>query len=260
MRGIEDTLRAADYKLLLGNSDDDLAQEQLYMSTLRAEGIAGIVFFPVINKSLTVKHQRAMQQQVPLVAIDRAPIGLDVDTVKVTNIEGARAAVAHLTGLHHKRIALINGPAQLDVPSERRAGYEQALKAARLPIERDLIIHSDFHEAGGYAAMSELLNKRHPPSAVFVANNLMTLGALQVIYERGLRIPQDIALVCFDDMTWVRSFHPPLTAVAQPTYDIGSTAAHLLLDRLREPNRPVRHVVLQTTLMVRHSCGSLLTT
>lgn len=113
----------------------------------------------------------------------------------------------------------------------------------------------DFRQAGGHAAMLRLLNLRHPPTAVLVANNLMTLGALQAIHERTLHIPDDLAVVCFDDMPWATALWPPLTAIAQPALEIGRVAAEMLLTRLREPDRPVRTVSLATRVIVRASSG-----
>jgi len=109
---------------------------------------------------------------------------------------------------------------------------------------------------GGYAAMARFLDLAKPPRAVVVANNLMTLGALQAIHERGIRIPEELAVVCFDDMPWATSLRPPLTAVAQPVEELGRTGAQLLLERLKDPARLVRRVVLPTRLMVRASCGA----
>jgi DNA-binding LacI/PurR family transcriptional regulator len=123
-------------------------------------------------------------------------------------------------------------------------------------LEDSFIIHSDFRQQGGYEAMLGLLGLAKLPKAVVVANNLMTLGALQAIHERGLRIPEEMALVCFDDMPWATSLRPPLTAVAQPVEELGRTGAQVLLERLKDPKRLVRQVVLPTRLMVRASCGA----
>jgi LacI family transcriptional regulator/LacI family repressor for deo operon, udp, cdd, tsx, nupC, and nupG len=104
--------------------------------------------------------------------------------------------------------------------------------------------------------MQALLSLDRPPTAVFTASNLMTLGALQAIHERGLRIPKQIAVVGYDDLPWATSLQPPLTAVAQPARDVGVTAARLLLDRLAEPERPTRRIILDTHLVIRASCGA----
>ena len=253
LRGIEDVLQAADYMLLLGNSDENMAREQIYLTTLRAEGAAGIIFTPTSDEA--ADYLQILNVKAPLVAIDRAPRGLLIDTITVANSEGAHTAVRHLISLGHRRIGMIGGPAHLSTAYERLAGYEQALAEANLQVSPDLIQHADFRQAGGYNAMHSLLELHTPPAAVFVANNLMTLGAFQAINERGLRIPTDIAVVGFDDMPWALSLQPPLTAVAQPTYEMGVTAARLLLSRIQEPERSVRQVVLETRLMVRASCG-----
>jgi DNA-binding LacI/PurR family transcriptional regulator len=254
VRGIEDALQAADYTLLLGNSDGRAERERLYLDTLRAEGVAGILFVPSNNRpDAYVNLGRA---GIPLVAIDRSPVGLDVDLVTVTNEEGAHAAVAHLCGHGWRRIGMVGGPSHLNVARERERGYERALGEAGMPVDPDLVRRADFKEQGGYDAMRSLLDLADRPTAVFVANNLMAMGALHAIGDAGLRIPQDLGIVCFDDVPWGAWLLPPLTVVAQPAFELGSSAARILLDRLRDPNCPVRKVVLPTRLLVRASCGA----
>ncbi|MCX6551175.1 MAG: LacI family DNA-binding transcriptional regulator [Acidobacteria bacterium] len=256
VRGIDNVLQAAGYTLLLANSDDTLAREERMLSTLRAEGVAGIVLVPIAGRK--GGYQQLFAPMLPLVAVDRAVAGLRVDLVTVANTEGSRRAVAHLTALGHREIALIGGPHQHSTASERQQGYELALREAGITVRQELIRRADFREAGGYAAMKALLSVSRPPTAVFVANDQMTLGALRAMHEAGRRIPEDIAVVSFDDMPLATSLNPPLTAVAQPVQEIGETAAELLLARITEPDRPVRHVVLETRLMIRASCGSKL--
>jgi DNA-binding LacI/PurR family transcriptional regulator len=255
VRGIEDVLRGSAYHLVLGNSDDDPKREAVYLQTLRGEGAAGIILVPTSARIAT--YSALLRRGTPVVTIDRSVRGLDTDRVVVANGPGARDAVAHLVTLGHRRVGFIGGPEHVDVARLRRRGYEQALKRAQLRVEPALVRVADFREAAGHDAMSALLELPSPPSAVFVANNLMTLGALRAIHERSLRIPADVALVSFDDMPWAASLQPPLTAVAQPTYELGATAARLLLDRMREPDLPRRRVVLPAELIVRASCGSL---
>jgi DNA-binding LacI/PurR family transcriptional regulator len=254
VRGIENVLQAADHTLLLGNADEDAGHEQVYLRTLRAEGVAGIIFVPVSDTPAA--YRQYLDAGVPFVAIDRSPDGLGIDLVTVANASGARAAVRHLIDLGHRHIGLIGGPTHYSTANERKAGYEEALAAAGLPRPPQLVRHGDFREAGGYDSMNALLDEAETPTAVFVANNLMVLGAIRAIHERGMRIPSDIAVVGFDDMPWAMSLQPPLTTVAQPTYELGATAARMLLARLREPDRPVRHIMLETRLVVRASCGA----
>lgn len=253
VRGIDDVLQREDFTFLLGNSDGRADRERVYVETLRAEGAAGFIIVPAQdNPDL---YQELLHANLPIVALDRTATGITLDHVMVTNLEGARDATAHLLNLGHRRIGYVGGPPNLSVAKDRYAGYGQALQQADVPLDRALVRNADFQQAGGYAATEMLLQLPARPTALFVANNLMTLGALQALHERRLRIPDDVALIGFDDMPWATSLQPPLTAVAQPTYELGTTAAKLLLARLREPERPHRRVVLETKLVVRGSCG-----
>jgi DNA-binding LacI/PurR family transcriptional regulator len=254
VRGIEEVLQAAEYSLLLANSNESPARESINLATLQAEGVAGVIFTAAEGKRLD--YRDLLDSRLPMVAVSRLLLGLKVDTVTVGNAEGARMAVEHLIGLGHRRIGLISGPTGISTARDRQAGYEKALKEGGVPLVRDLIQYADFRQSGGYSAMERLLQMRVPPSAVFAGSNLMTLGALQAIHERGLNIPGQIAIVGFDDMPWAVSLQPPLTAVAQPAFEVGTAAARLLLERLREPGGPIRHIVLETSLVVRASCGS----
>ena len=191
-----------------------------------------------------------------LVAISRVPAKMKIDAVSVANREGSRKAAEHLIQQGHRRIALISGPSCISTAKERLIGYETALAEHGIKTIPDLVRFADFRQSGGYHAMRELLALSSPPTAVFVGSNLMTLGALQAIHEQKLRIPRDIAVVGFDDLPWAVSLNPPLTAVAQPAFEVGRTAARLLLDRLRDPQAAPRHVVLETSLIVRSSCGA----
>lgn len=253
VRGIEAGLQERRFTLLLANSDGDPERERGCIESLCAERVAGLLIVP--SQSDGKIYERLARHGPPIVALDRSPANLDVDQVRVTNEEGARSAVRHLASLGWTRIAFIGGPGEANVAVDRERGYRQALAEAGLTVDPSLIQRADFKEDGGYRAMTALLNGPVRPRAVFVANNLMAMGALHAIGDAGLRVPEDIALALFDDIPWAARLHPPLTAVAQPTYDLGLSAARLLLERLRDPHRPVRHLVLQTTLVVRASCG-----
>ncbi|HVG39941.1 MAG TPA: LacI family DNA-binding transcriptional regulator [Pyrinomonadaceae bacterium] len=253
VRGVEDVIHRAGFTLLLANTDDDQNREEIYLTTLREESVAGLIF--VTGNGQSEGFRRLQAARIPLVAIDRVPAGLSVDQVVVANAEGAREATEQFLRKGHRRIGFIGGPPHLNTASERQSGYEQALKTAGVRLTRELIVHGNFRQEGGYQAMRQLLALSQPPTAVFVSNNLMALGALRAIHERNLLIPTEMGVISFDDMPWATSIQPPLTAVAQPTYELGSSAAELLLARMREPDRPIRRIVLQTQLMIRASCG-----
>jgi len=255
VHGVEAELYSAGYTLLLGNSDGLAQREKEQLEILRGEGAAGLVFIPGNQPGTNYETIRAWG--IPVVAVDRSPGELQVDLVCSSNREGMRQAVAHLLSLGYKDIALLNGPKGISVTQERLGGYQDALRNAGIAVRESFIIYSDFRQAGGYTAMARFLDLSKRPQAIAVANNLMTLGALQAIHERGIRIPEELAVVCFDDMPWAISLRPPLTAVSQPADELGRTAAQLLLERLKDPNRLARQVVLPTRLIVRASCGAL---
>ncbi len=252
--GIEEVLQSTGYSLLLANYNESPEREQIHVASLRAEGIAGLIF--TASRAPTEEYRRMLQSGMPMVAVSRVPDDLPIDMVGVDNAEGARTAVAHLITLGHRRIALINGPLSLNTARERQEGYRQAFRDAGLEVPEDLVRYGDFRQSGGYHAMQALLAATPPPTAVFSASNLMTLGVLQAIHERGLEIPADIAVLGFDDMPWATSLRPPLTAVAQPAQDVGRTAARLLLERIQNGRLPRRRAVLPTRLIVRSSCGA----
>jgi DNA-binding LacI/PurR family transcriptional regulator len=252
--GVEGALSTAGYTLQLGNTDGQPEREQEQLGVLRGEGVAGLVF--IAGNRPAANYDALRSWDIPLVAVDRSPGGLEVDLVCSDNRGGMRQAVTHLLSLGYQEVAIVTGPAGIDVAEERLGGYRDAFRSLGIPLRESFIIHSSFGQDGGYEAMVRLLNMSKRPRAVVLANNLMTLGALQAINERQVRIPEDLALVGFDDMPWAALLRPPLTAVAQPAEDLGKAAAQLLLERLKDPRRIVRQVVLPTRLIVRASCGA----
>ena len=253
VRGVEDALQESGYTLILGNSDEQAEREQRNLAVLRGEGAAGLILVP--SDAPHANYESLRSWDIPIVAADRMPRGLKVDLVCSDNREGAREATRHLIAHGYHDIAIINGPDGVNVVEDRLAGYREALVAAGIMPRHSFIVQSDFRQAGGRTAMHRLLDLPKRPRAVFVANNLMALGAVQAIHERGLRIPGDVALVGFDDMPWAISLRPPLTVVAQPIKEIGRVAATLLLERLKSPKQMVRQIVLSTQLIIRASCG-----
>jgi LacI family transcriptional regulator len=254
VRGAEEVLGKTDYSLLLASYNEQPEQEERRLELFRAEGVRGLIF--ASSRAPSRLYLDLAMAGIGLVAVSRDARRVPADQVMVANQEGAYAAVSHLIQLGHKRIAIINGPLALTTSRDRLAGYEQAAQEANLSIDKSLAIHTDFNQSGGHAAMRQLLLSPARPTAVFTASNLLTLGALQAIHELKLAIPKDIAIVGFDEMPWAMSLRPPLTTVAQPAFDVGRTAAELLLARIREPELPLRRVVLETKLIVRSSCGS----
>jgi LacI family transcriptional regulator len=179
------------------------------------------------------------------------------DSICPDNVGGATQMTAHLIGHNYRRIALITGPEMQSHALDRESGYRQALETHGLPYAPALVIAGDFDERSGYAAMQQLLQQHPPPEAVFAANDQMAIGALAAIHESGLRVPEDIALVGFDDIEPARYLQPPLTTVHQDIVGQGQLAVRMLLDRMNDPNAPAETRVLPTDLVLRRSCGCL---
>jgi DNA-binding LacI/PurR family transcriptional regulator len=253
VRAVEDVAYKNQYAIFLCNSDEDIEKEKLYIDLMWAEKVAGVIISP--TRETDHPCRKLIETSVPVVAIDRRILDLKVDTVLVDNVGAAFDLVSHLIQDGHRRIGAVLGDPIATTGHERREGYEQALKARDLPVLPHLIRTGPPKEPVGYRLTGELLDLPDRPTALFTSNNLLTVGALKAIYERGLRIPDDIALVAFDELDWMSLIKPNLTVVAQPTYELGRTATELLLKRIENSTRSPREVVLKPALLIRGSCA-----
>lgn len=252
VRGIEKVTIAEDYTLILGNSDEDPAREAKLLRMFLEEGVAGIIFVPT-NADCSA-YSDLLKANTPLVIVDRSIEPCEADSVNVDGYAGSVAAIEYLIGLGHRQIGFIGGLAHLSVMQDRERGYLDTLRKHGQPFPPRFLSRGNNRQDGGYQAMRQLLALSQIPSAVLVANNLMTLGGLEAIHQAGIKIPQQISLIGFDDMDWAPSLQPPLSVVAQPAYEMGERAAALLLERLHEPDLPPRKVLLKTELILRSSC------
>jgi LacI family transcriptional regulator, galactose operon repressor len=221
-----------------------------YDRIIRGRHFDGIIMFssdiddPILP--LLIKDGR------PLVMIGRHPYFTDVASVDVENRQGAREAVAHLIQRGHRRIGLINGELQMEAALARRDGYKQALLEAGLPIQADLMVEGFYSHTGGLDAMQTLLKLPDPPTAVFAASDRMAVGALEAVRNAGLRVPQDVAIVGFDNLGLAASATPPLSSVAQPIDVMAADAVQLLIEQIKGESVP-RSVRLVGQLVVRES-------
>ena len=252
-RGIEDTARAHGYAVLLCNTYEDLARENAYLGLLRNRWVDGVIFATVGSNT---RHLRALRRaRLPVVLVARDVEGLAIDTVRVDNFRGEYEATQHLLRLGHRRIAHIAGPPTLHVAAERRRGYLDALRTAGLEGEA-VIVEGDFTADGGRRAMAAALRARPPITAVAAANDLMAIGAMETLRLLAARVPQDVAVVGFDDITFASLVSPALTTVAQPKYRMGQMAMERLLQLLHGGDVRSRQTVLVPELVVRESCGA----
>lgn len=250
-RGVEDAAFASEYALLLCNSDESLEKERFYLDVMQSESVDGLVLPPFDDTDVAVLE--VINTGLPVVCVDRSLAKAKTDLVEVDNHHGALEAVNHLLDRGHKSIGLIEGRAHVSTSRERRRGYLDAIQARGIAPRKELMRAGDFKQESGRVLTTELLALRRPPTALFVCNNLMTIGALGALHQRGLRVPQDVALVGFDDLPWAEAFDPPPTMVRQPAYEVGRQAMELLLKRIMAPTRPPVTVRLVPELVVRKS-------
>jgi len=257
VRGVEDAAHATGYTLLLASSDDDRAKEAVYLRLFLAKRVDGVLLTKAAGGLDADLVARLRSTRTAMVQLMRASPTLSGDKVLVDEEEGSYEGVAHLLRLGYRRVAMINGLENVSTSRRRLVGYRRALREAGVPFESTLVAQGDFRVEGGYSAGLQLLKKR--PDACFVANYLMAVGFMRALRQYNLRCPDDVALVSCDDHPWLDSFHPRLTTVNLPKYELGQAGARALLDRLEPGDAPVsrrpRTVTLKTTLCLRESCG-----
>jgi LacI family transcriptional regulator len=250
---VEAAAFAQGYSVILCNTQMDMAREAFYANVLLEKRVDGIIFVAAGDSAQQI---RALQQRrQPIVLVDRDVQGVAADAVTMDNTRGARQAVEHLLALGHRRIACISGPSAVTPSSRRIGGYTEALSAAGLPVDAELIVRGDFQFESGLRLADQLLDHPQPPTAIFASNDLMAVGVIHAVLRRRLRVPEDISVVGFDDIRLAAYINPALTTVAQPKELLGQTATRLLLERIDNPDWPPRVVTLETALVVRQSTG-----
>lgn len=250
-RGVEDVAQAAGYSVVMCNTDEDPEKEAKYLSIAISDNMAGVILAAASDHS---DLSGLIARNRPIVAVDRGPHGFDIDAVMVDNRAGGQTAARALVDQGFRRIACITGPADVETAQLRSDGWRDCLAGARLPAPKEFLIHSNFRVDGGRRAMIELLDLPEPPDAVFVANNLMSVGALQVLAERGL-LPPRFGMSVFGDFPF--SPFPPaaITVVHLPARYLGVTAANLLLERINGDDRPARTIVLRNEILTPEDEG-----
>ncbi len=250
-QAIEAVAREHGYALILCDSHADLREESTYIGLLMQRRVDGLLIVPARGHDSHLKVEQ--EAGLPVVAFDRPAEGLSADTVLVENRQGTREATEHLIEHGHERIAFVGDVRHFYTARKRLEGYKEALEAARLRPLHAL----DVHTIGqGEEAVKGFLDAPDPPTALFAANILTTLGALRAIEDLGLSIPEDVAVIGFDDFELAHVLRPRFTLVRQPAAELGRRSAQLLFDRLDSKDDPgPRRIVLPTELVVRESCG-----
>ena len=252
VRGIEDVANANGINLIVCNSDENEQKAEAYLQLLLAKRVEGLILAPTGRVAPMLEPFLAMG--IPVMLIDRIAPGITLPFVGVDNVQGARQAVAHLLEDGHRRIGIVAGLPAVSTSDHRLEGYRHALIDFGVGTDPALIRVGHSSVRGGEEAARNLLSLPEPPTALFTTNNLMTLGALKAFAQLGLRCPDDVSLCGFDDHEWAEIFSPPLTVVRQPTYEVGTTAAQLLVRAIRGEKLTSEPILLKTSLVIRASC------
>lgn len=251
IQGITQACNNHDYTLSLFLFHSDEEESKLYPKILRNQLFDGIIITATQVNDLLVPQLLA--NKVPFISVGRHE-NSQVSFIDVDNVAGAYTAVIHLIRLGYQRIATIAGPAKNLSAVDRLQGYLNALRDRGYPIDNELIVNGDFTEVSGYEAMQRLLP--HKPEAVFVASDAMAVGALRALQNGNIAVPNQIALIGFDDFPPATIAIPPLTTIRQPIKQVGIMAVEVLLDILNDETKQPQRIILPTELVIRDSCGS----
>ena len=255
MRGIDAELAAAQYDLMLYTTHHRQIKESLYVAALTRGVTDGLLLLVPRNSEAYIES--LYQRQFPYVVIDHQGFDDYSPAVVGTNWQGAFDATEYLLNLGHCRIGHVAGDQRLSAGVERLSGYRAALEKHHVPYDPALVIEGNFNQAASTQAALTLLGLPKLPTAIFAANDTSALGVLEAIRSRGLRVPEDISLIGFDDIPEAASTHPALTTVRQPLEDMGRIATRMLLKAIAEGQLSSERVVVQTELIVRQSCRPL---
>ena len=253
VRGAEEAAQLAGYSVLLCDSNENYRSEERHLSALFSRRVDGVLLACCVDSRA---HEVVARRRLPVVYIDRLPPAAGANTVCTDNVRAGQLAAEHLIGLGHKRIGMLAGHLELSPHHDRLEGFRKAMQESHLPILDEYLISGNVQVEDGFEAGHRLLNLPHPPTAILASNNKLLLGVLQAVDEKNIQIPEQLSVLGFDDYLWNRHFNPTLTAIAQPTHEIGRKSFELLLKLIQRPSEehsdPI-HLRLSAQLRVRNS-------
>ena len=255
MRGIDAELSLNNLDLVLYTTHRIANKEANHIANLAKGVVEGLLL--LLPRNPVDNIGSLIQRNFPFVLIDHHGTGRECPAVGATNWQGAYNATEYLIKLGHTRIGFITGSLDMGCSVDRLEGYRSALRTHHLREDKELIFEGKFNQPDGYAGASAFLDLLNPPTAIFASNDVMAMGVLDAVRNHGLRIPDDISIVGFDDIPQASLTHPALTTVNQPLEKMGRVATQLLLDLLNEPEKKVKRIELPTELVVRDSCRPL---
>jgi DNA-binding LacI/PurR family transcriptional regulator len=246
-RGLEDEAARSGYHVLVGSTDFDPDRESELLASFAARTVDAVALLS--SSGATEAMRRLQDTQMPLVFVDRRPV------IRTDNLTAAHDAIGYLIGLGHRDLAMISGPAIFTTASQRLQGFRVACQEAGLAVREECVREGFLGVEGGYQATREVLALRPRPTALFSFNNMLAVGALRALREASVAVPGDLSLITFDDMDLFPFVDPPITAIAQPAYQIGAEAARALISMLSGDQFVPREVVLPTVFRSRSSCA-----
>ncbi|EGQ9188061.1 substrate-binding domain-containing protein [Vibrio cholerae] len=256
VKSVERSCYHQGYNLILCNTEGDNQRMKASINTLLQKRVDGLLLM-----CSTLEGERLdvfdRYPDIPIVVMDWGPILFASDKIQDNSLQGGYMAAKHLIECGHKEIGCITGPLIRHQAQMRYEGYKRALAEAGIAINPDWIVESDFECEGGYQAFEKLYQRGKLPSALFVSNDMMAMGVIQAASQRGLRVPDDLSLIGYDDVHIAKFMTPALTTIHQPKYRLGKAAVDTLLYRLENPDTTAQVVQLEPTLVVRNSVCSL---
>ncbi|HIC89014.1 MAG TPA: GntR family transcriptional regulator [Anaerolineae bacterium] len=256
--GVESAARERGFAVLFNHVENNVEKQAIALRSAQQQRLAGIILFPVDSVHIAPVVLELAHSLVPFVLVDRYFKGVPTDYVMSDNFGGGLRATQHLIELGHRRIGFLLWKDPAVTMEHRQNGYERALAEAGIPVDPRLICEVAGYPSIDLEGIRRFLLEEPRPTAVFAANDQLAVAVVKVCRQEGLRIPYDLALVGFDDLDMVSHLEVPLTTVAQPIFEIGRTAAEIVIDRLQGRIRERQQRVLPTTLVVRRSCGAYL--
>jgi LacI family transcriptional regulator len=246
------------YFFMLGSTDCNAQDEPKFLRLLTERHVEGILFIRA-NRPNDLDHLQNLQQSgIPVVSTGFYLPDSELSFIEVDNVDGGQKATQYLISLGHKQIAMITGPATPNSVMDRTKGYHQALQSAGLPSNPGLIVHGQtWLHRSGYDAMKELLDRKLPFTAVFAHNDRLAKGAISALNEVGLKVPEDVSIIGYDDIPEAEFDNPPLTTLRQPMQEVGKAAASLLIKLIEDPNATPQQMLFKTELISRSSCATL---
>jgi len=251
-RGVEDTANQSGYYVVLCNTDESQSKQDEYLTVMLRKRVDGVLLVPAQSTAQSIRM--IQQQAVPVVVMDRRVPDSVVDVVRCDSVEGAYRLTRHLLDLGHRYVAMITGPEQVSTAVDRVIGFRRAMEEAGLGQEMQQVYWGEFNQKAGFDLTKRVLRSTPRPTAIFAGNNFIAIGALKALREAGAQVPDDMALVAFDDLPAPLVIDPFFTVAVQPAYEMGKTATELLLTRItQQTTGHVEEVLFQAQIIVRRS-------